>query len=169
MQGLPSSQTRPLPAWQLPPTQPSPLVQALPSLQGWLLELNWQPCLGSQVSVVQGLASSQLVAEPGRHWLWAQLSPAVQALPSLHGAVLAKLKHPLTKSQESSVHGLLSEHCSGLPGWQLPAWQASPAVQALLSLQLAVLGVYLQPAAGSQVSLVQGLLSSQTTAAPGTH
>jgi len=41
--------------------------------------------------------------------------------------------------QLSSVHGLLSLQTTALPGLQLPFWQASPTVQAVPSLHVAVL------------------------------
>ena len=61
-------------------------MQALPSLHGRLLALNWQAILLSQLSAVHGLASSQTVAAPGRQVPDRQLSPTVQALPSLQAA-----------------------------------------------------------------------------------
>jgi hypothetical protein len=43
----------------------------------------------------------------------------------------------------------------------VPPWHVSPVVQALLSLHAFVLFVCTQPVDGSQLSSVQGLLSSQ--------
>src|SRR5262249_5968838 len=81
VQGLPSSQVR-VPT-HCPPVHASPVVQAFASLQGVpLVTAVWtQPLSGSQLSVVQALASSQLTALP-THWSATQVSPVVQALPS---------------------------------------------------------------------------------------
>jgi hypothetical protein len=67
----------------------------------------------------------------------------------------------------SVVQTLLSLQITGVPGLQVPPPQVSPAVQALLSEQGFVLFVYTQPVPGSHVSVVQTLLSSQTTGVPG--
>ncbi len=50
-----------------------------------------------------------------------------------------------------------------VPLWHLLLWQASPVVHELPSSQLAVLLAYTQPALASQFSVVQGLLSVQST------
>jgi len=55
---------------------------------------------------------------------------------------------------------------TGLLPTQLPAWQVSVCVQALASLQGAVLLVKTHPAAGTQASVVHTLLSLHTSAAP---
>jgi hypothetical protein len=62
---------------------------------------------------------------------------------------------------------LLSLQAIAVPTWQVPPPQVSPAVQAFPSSQELVLFVKTQPVAGSHVSVVQGLLSSQATGAPG--
>src|SRR5262249_29012848 len=56
-----------------------------------------------------------------------------------------------------------------LTGWpvRVPLVQTSAVVHALLSLQAAVLLVCTHPFSGSQVSSVQGLLSSQLGGVPG--
>src|SRR5262245_27418744 len=61
---------------------------------------------------------------------------AVQATPSLHGAVLFRKTQPVAASQLSSVQGLPSLHTSGVPAVQVPDWQVSTPLQALPSLQL---------------------------------
>jgi hypothetical protein len=83
VQGLLSLQTLALPGWQLPPKQLSLVVQALPSLQlTALLVVRQLPVAWSQLSVVQRLPSSQVVAGPPLQLpLW-QTSPLVHALPS---------------------------------------------------------------------------------------
>jgi hypothetical protein len=64
--------------------------------------------------------------------------------------------------QMSFVHGLLSLQTTGGPAWQVPPEQTSPVLQRFPSSQLLVLFVKVQaPVAGSHVSVVQGLLSSQ--------
>jgi hypothetical protein len=84
---LASSQTTGVPTWQVPPPQCSPLVQALPSSHGFVLLECAQPVAGLQESFVQGLPSSQFMAEPW-HAPPAHESPLVHALPSSHGARL---------------------------------------------------------------------------------
>jgi hypothetical protein len=74
---------------------------------------------------------------------------------------------PLPGLHASSVHGLPSLQTTAAPATQLPVLQASPMVQALPSLQPAVLALNWQPSLGSQLSSVQGLLSLQTWAEPG--
>ena len=65
------------------------------------------------------------------------------------------------------VQELLSSQAVGPVFVQMPAWQLSPVVQALLSLQVVpVWAVNLQPLAASQLSVVQGLLSLQVMLTP---
>jgi len=166
--GVGAEQRAPLPT-QLPPEQVSPVVQALPSSQ-WALLFVWtQPHSGIQESSVQTLPSLQLRGLPATHVPPEQTSLTVQALPSLQGAVLLVKTHPVAGAQVSSVHGLLSLHTSAAPPTQTPAEQVSLVVQALPSLQGAVLLVKTHPVAGAQVSSVHGLLSLHTSAAPPTH
>jgi hypothetical protein len=99
--------------------------------------------------------------------LFAQTSLVVQALLSLHGAVLATLAHPDEELHESFVHGLLSLQFVGPLVTQLPPLQWSPVVQASPSLQVFELEtVKTQPVAGAQVSFVHGLLSLHVGAGP---
>ena len=56
---------RAAPAWQMPPPQVSPVVQALLSSQAFALLVKTHPVNGLQLSVVQTLASSQTIAGPG--------------------------------------------------------------------------------------------------------
>jgi hypothetical protein len=148
----------------------SPVVQALPSLQGLVLLVKTQPVAGLQLSVVHTFASLQTVGVPGLHVPPPQASPVVQALPSLHGLVLfVKTQAPVAGLQLSVVQTLLSLQTVGAPGTQLPPPQASPVVQALPSLQGFVLFANTQPEAGLQLSVVQTLLSLQTVGAPDMH
>jgi hypothetical protein len=167
VQGFLSSQVMVVPV-HLPATQWSLLVQALLSLQAFALSLvNTQPLAGAHESSVQGFLSSQANAAPPTHALFAQVSLVVQALLSLHGAVLATLEHPDEELQESSVQGLLSLQFVGPLETQLPPLQWSPVVQALPSLQVFELDtVNTHPVAGAHVSLVHGLLSLQLSAGP---
>jgi hypothetical protein len=74
---------------------------------------------------------------------------------------------PTAGLQPSSVQGLPSEHSSTpKPGTQAPSTQVSPVEQALPSWQPAVLWVWTHPLRASQLSSVQGLLSSQSRAGP---
>src|SRR5262245_53828694 len=54
VQALPSLQTTGAPARHAPPPQTSPVVQALPSLQGEVLSTWTQPVDATQESLVQG-------------------------------------------------------------------------------------------------------------------
>ena len=94
------------------------------------------------------------------------VSAVVQALPSSQAAVLFVKTQPDAGLQESVVHTLLSLQTTAEPGTHVPPPQVSPVVQALPSSQTAVLFVKTQPVAGLQLSVVQMLLSLQTTAAP---
>ncbi len=78
---------------------------------------------------------------------------------------------PVVGSQLSMVHTLSSLQTTAVPT-HLPLWQASPPVQAKPSEQPApfVAAAHLHtPLAWSQVSIVQGLLSSQVTVLPVWH
>ena len=68
--------------------------------------------------------------------------------------------------QASDVQELLSLQTVAAPGLHAELAQTSPTVHELPSLQGRVLGMLAQPALASQLSLVQGLLSLQLTAAP---
>jgi hypothetical protein len=99
-----------------------------------------------------------------------QLSVWVHASPSLHVFVSSFVEtQPLPGSQVSSVHELASSQASGGPPSQEPAAQVSLVVHAFPSLHGSVLGVFTQPVAGVQLSVVHGLLSSQVGGVPATH
>lgn len=106
-------------------------------------------------SVVHELLSLQVTAVPPLHDPALQVSPIVQALPSLHAVPLAAgaKTQPVAALHESAVHELLSLHVIAAPV-HVPALQASPVVQALLSLQvvpLAAFGLLHAPVIGSHV------------------
>jgi hypothetical protein len=168
VQGLPSLQVRTEPA-QLPLLQMSPVVQELPSLQDAALLTCLQPVRRSHESVVQTLPSLQLGAGPPRQAPPLQMSPAVQALPSLQVSVLLTYwQSPVVELHESVVQGLPSLQVVGLP-LQTPATQRSPVVQRLPSLQLALLLLCPQPPVLLQESIVQTLLSLQSSGGPPVH
>jgi hypothetical protein len=127
-----------------------------------------QPVAGSQASVVHGLASSQLGAEPPAQAPPAHWSIVVQKLPSLHALALFVVVHcPVVGLQASSVHGLASLHTSPVEGWAQPPLLQTSLVQRSPSLsQGAAFGTCMQPVTGSQESSVQGLPSSQACAEP---
>jgi hypothetical protein len=84
VQGLLSLQTVCCPGVPTPFMQTSPVVQALPSLNVFVLSfVNTHPEVGLQESSVQGLLSLQTVGEPGVAVPFTQASPVVHALPSL--------------------------------------------------------------------------------------
>ena len=167
--GLPSSQARVLPGWQAPAAQASPVVQTEPSEHGKLLLPCAQPPVGSQLSAVQGLPSSQGIWVPGAHAPPAQLSPEVHALLSVHGALLLTVTQPLPGLQLSSVHRLPSSHVWAAPDVQAPPAHTSPTVQALPSVHGATLFRFTQPATLSHASSVHRLPSPHALAVPGTH
>ena len=67
------------------------------------------------------------------------------------------------------MQGFPSSQLKGLPEWQTPPPQLSLSLHTLLSEQLAVLALWVQPEALAHASSVQGLPSSQLTALPGTQ
>jgi hypothetical protein len=71
----------------------------------------------------------------------------------------------------SVVHGLPSLHVGAIPGEQAPAWQTSTPLHAFPSPHGVPFGTSLcwQPTAGTQVSVVHGLLSLQSGAVPAVH
>ena len=172
VQAWPSSQTLAVPGWQLPAVHLSAWVHLLPSSQGAALgAATHAPLAASQLSWVQTFLSSQALAAPGLHTPAEHKSPWVQSLASLHWAELATLEQtPLSGSQASLVQGLPSSQPLAAPGLQVPPAQTSPLVQALPSVQVAVLELDLQlPLVGSQASSVHGLPSLQSVALPALH
>jgi hypothetical protein len=93
------------------------------------------------------------------------VSPDVQALPSLQGAVLLTKVQPPLPSHASVVQGLPSSQLYAVP-LQVPFAQVSFLVQALPSSQEVVFGVNVHPPKPSHASVVQTLPSSQEYAVP---
>ena len=163
-----SLQVMPVPA-QAFAAQMSPLVQALPSSQIAALAVFRQPVTALQESVVHGLPSLQLSEPPDVHRPPEQVSPVVQALPSVQGTLLAVYLQPVAATQASSVQVLPSLHVMAVPR-QAPAAHLSAEVQALPSSQAATELANTQlPLAASQESDVHGLESLQFLTAPGTQ
>src|SRR5947207_1547456 len=150
---------------QMPASQASVCVQALPSSHGApssLAGLLQTPDAGLQTPTVwhwsavvhtTGLAPAQMPAS--------QASVCVQALPSSQGApssLAGLLQTPDAGLQTPAVwHWSAAVHTTGFAPTQAPAWQVSLCVHALASLQLVPLGLagLLQaPDAGSQVPAV---------------
>ncbi len=177
-----------MPALQvLPPLHAVPLLSGVPELHSPVLQtpspvhsclsshavpvstVESQPVWGSQKSCVHGFLSSQVMGLPA-HAPAVHTSLKVHTLPSSHGLVSANLmwlQNALCLSQVSVVHGLLSSQVVAAPGRQTLPWHRSPSVQALPSLQLAPLASRcLQPLVGSQLSMVQAFLSSQSMLVP---
>jgi hypothetical protein len=140
-------------------------VHPFPSLQESVLLVWTQPpgVVGLQESLEQGLPSSQLGAGPPTQTSFWHVSPVVHALPSSHGAVLLVCVQPEPGLQPSVVQTSLSLQLGGAPPTQLPPLQVSGVVQALPSLHGLLLFVKTQPEFGLQLSVVQTLLSLQTT------
>ena len=128
-----------------------------------------QPWEGAQPSIVQKLPSSQLRGGPPTHVPPEQASFVVQALPSLHRAVLFVMTHPMPTTHDSSVQEFPSLQLGGGPPTQTPPAQASLVVQPLPSLQGDELFAWSHPLAGMHESLVQGFASSQLSGGPPTQ
>src|SRR5437870_2438104 len=172
---FPSSQLRGDPTVQIPDRHVSAPLHTLPSLHEVPLATAGcrQPVTGSQVSVVHGFPSSQLRDDPAVQIPDRHVSAPLHTLPSLHEVPLASAvcRHPLTGSQVSVVHGLLSLQLSPVPARQMPAWQVSAPLHTLPSLHEVPFAsaACWHPASGSQVSALHGLLSLQSRAVPATH
>jgi hypothetical protein len=108
----------------------------------------------------------QLAGGPPTQFPPLQVSLVVQLSPSLHAAVLFVYTHPVPGSQLSSVQTLPSLQFGAGPPTHVPPVQVSAVVQALLSSHGALLLACVQPLAGLQLSSVQTLLSSQSSAGP---
>src|SRR2546428_10148826 len=164
---FPSSQLGAGPPRHLPPLLLSLVVQAFPSLQGAVLFVWTQPVAGLQVSSVQPLPSSQLIAGPPTQPPLLQVSLVVQAFPSLQGAVLAVWTQPVLGLQVSSVQTLPSSQLGARPLTQTPPLHRSLRVQAFASSHDAASFVWTHPAVGLQLSSVQEVPSLQLRGAPG--
>jgi hypothetical protein len=129
-----SLQLTAVPAWQVPPPQVSPAVQAFPSSQAFVLFVWMQfPVATSQLSVVHGLLSLQFGPPPPLQIPLRHVSPEVQAFPSSHAFVLLLYMHPVAGLHVSVVQTLLSLQTAAVPAWHVPPPHASPVVQAFPS------------------------------------
>ena len=154
---------------QVPAVHLSPVVHALPSVQGSEFGVLAHPVVGLQESSVQALLSLQLTATPAQAPPL-QMSPEVHALPSEHTAVLAVLTQaPDATLQLSFVQPLLSLQLRTAPGTHALPLQTSPTVHGLPSVHGETFATCAQPVNGLQESSVQALLSSQLTSGPGKH
>jgi hypothetical protein len=126
---LPSLQALPaqllaVPARHTPPEHASFCVQGSPSSQGKALFWFRQPRVASQLSVVQGLPSSQLGALPPLHPPALQVSPTVHALLSSHAWpwLIGVATQPWVGLQVPALHWLLKPEQSSLgTASQVPA------------------------------------------------
>ena len=104
-------------------------MQALPSSHGLVLFVETQPVAGSQVSVVQGLLSSHVTADPAWQDPPPQVSPVVQAFPSLHVVPFALAgfeQTPVAVLQVPALwHWSRAVHDTGLVPTHTPALQLS--------------------------------------------
>jgi len=165
VQTFKSLQVKGLPGWQDPPPQVSFTVQAFPSLQEAVLGVYTHPVDGLQESVVHTFESLQTNGVPPWQVPPEQISPVVQAFPSLQDALLGVYTHPVAGLHVSLVHTFESLQTTAVPP-QVPPEQISPAVQAFPSLHDAVLLLYTHPVAGLHVSLVHTFESLQTNGVP---
>ena len=134
---FPSSQPSGGPLMQTPPPHASFVVHSLPSLQGSVLFAFRQPLAGLQESSVQRFPSSQFGAGPPTQKPPLQMSPVVQAEPSLQDWVFGAWTQPVAGLQVSSVQGLPSLQFGGTAGLQTLLTQVSAPLQAFPSLQSA--------------------------------
>lgn len=151
-----------LPPAQRPSSQPSVCVQAFPSshlVPGGAFGLLHVPVLGLQVPWTwhgsDGIGHDtgfEPVQTPPT-----QVEAPVQAFPSSHAFPLGTgcaLQDPLAGSHTPTWHtGSLTRQDLGAPGAQVPAWQRSPTVHPLPSLQGVLLsgGFEQVPSVGLQV------------------
>src|SRR5579862_6050065 len=152
-------QTTAVPA-HVPPWQLSPWVQALPSLQAVpsaAVGFEHVPVCGSQVPATWHWSDAVQTTEGPAHVPPWQLSPWVQALPSLQAVPSAAVgfEHvPVCGSQVPATwHWSDAVQTTAVPA-HVPPWQLSPWVQALPSLQAvpsAAVGFEHVPVCGSQV------------------
>src|SRR4030095_11774215 len=140
-----------------------------PSSHGTVLLVWVQPVAALQVSFVHRFPSSHDGACASKQAPPFPRSPSVQRFPSSHGLVLGVKTHPEDGSHASSVQGFSSAQLRNPSPLQRPPWQISSVVQALPSLQGAVLLVWTHPVAGLHPSSVQGFASSQLGSIPGRH
>jgi hypothetical protein len=168
VQNTPSSQTMPFARAGCvhSPAPHTSVVQALPSsVHGPVRFACTQPVAGLQLSSVHSLRSLQLAAGPG--WqapLASQVSPTVQALPSVHavpGVTFTWSQRSAASLHVSVVQGFASLQLWSGPAVHVPFWQLSATVQNWPSSQLVPLvrfGCVQAPAV--QTSLVQVFPSS---------
>ena len=189
---LPSSQLTFGVPEHLPLAHTSPVVQALPSSHGRILNTFWHaPVVWLHESLVHRMPSLQFLAAPGWHAPFAQLSPCVHGLPSVQnrtqvpfahavkgswqsvamahggggvGRTGATLWQPFAASQLSTMHGLPVPQVIAVPT-HAPLWHLSPTVQTLLSSQGKLLLAWPQ-VPPLQLSVVQRLPSSHGMGVP---
>jgi hypothetical protein len=166
VQEFPSLQSVGPPPAQAPPEQASFAVQGSPSLHGAVFAALTHPVAGLQESSVQRFPSSHPSGGPGTHAPAEQVSPFVQALPSLQVAELFPWAHPVAGLHESFVQSLPSSQFAGAPPTHAPMRHVSPTVQALPSSHVAVLMMCRQPPITLQTSSVQGFVSAQSGGGP---
>jgi hypothetical protein len=129
-----------------------------------------QPVTALHESLVQTLLSLQLSAAPAVQVPPWQVSAPLQTLPSLQAVPLSTGMWPQPKvgSQVSVVQTFESLQSRGLPAEQVPLWQVSVPLQALVSAHAVPFStaVCVQPLAGLQESVVQTFPSLQLSAVP---
>src|SRR2546427_613246 len=165
---------------QTPPLQTSD-VHGLLSMQSAFVAQGWQPGLAVwtqpltalHASVVHAFPSSQLRGDPRVQIPDRHVSAPLHTFPSLHEVPLttAGCRQPVTGSQVSVVHGFPSSQLSAVPEVHTPDRHVSAPSQTLPSLHGVpfTTGTFRQPVAGSQLSVVQALLSLQPRGVPPVH
>jgi hypothetical protein len=122
--GLPSLQTRGVPAVQIPLWHVSLPLQTLPSEHDvpFPTGLVVQPVAGAQESFVHALPSLQTSVVPAVQTPAWQVSAPLHAFPSEHAEPFGELAcaQPVLELQVSVVHGFASTQLSGVPAVQSP-------------------------------------------------
>jgi hypothetical protein len=172
VQTFASLQSSGVPAVQVPATQVSAPLQALPSEHDvpFVTGVAVHPVAALQPSVVHGLPSLHVSGVPAVHVPPWQVSPPLQALPSEHDEPFATAGfwQPAIASQVSLVHGFPSLQLSGVPAAQVPLWHVSAPLQAFPSAHDVpfATGVAVHPVAGLQPSVVHGFPSLHVGGVP---
>jgi hypothetical protein len=164
---LPSLQTSAVPAVQVPLWQVSAPLQRFASGHGvpFSTAVAAHPVTALQLSLVHTLPSLQTSGVPAAHTPAWQVSAPLQTVESGHAVPFVTLVvvQPDAGLQPSVVHTLPSLQTSGVPAVQVPFWQVSAPLHALVSAHAEPFGrTALVHTPDAQVSVVHGFESLQS-------
>jgi len=163
------------PPAQTPAWHASTAVHGLPSSHGvpsGAEVLEQVPVAGLHAAVWHASTGVHTTGLAPVHTPALHVSTCVHGLPSLHGVpsgATALEQAPVAGSQVAVWHASAGVHTTWLAPVQTPAWQVSPCVHALPSLQAVPsgkAGLTQPPAIGSQVPAVWQASAVQTTGLP---